>query len=177
MAEKQTIARPYASALFEVAKDSSEMKRWAEFLDALEFIVTNENFSSLVGNPIFTDEVLFEIVMQCLLREAEAEEKNFIRLMLDSGRISILPEIRKIFGDLYRQDGGVLTAEVITPYPLTAHEVSNIQSRVSTKFGRNCVLDVSISPTLIGGVIVKVGDAVIDLSVKGRLKAFERQIS
>ena len=80
MAEKQTIARPYASALFEVAKDSCEMKRWAEFLDALEFIVTNENFSSLVGNPIFTDEVLFEIVMQCLLREAEVEEKNFIRL-------------------------------------------------------------------------------------------------
>jgi len=117
-----------------------------------------------------------EVALDCLADTPTKEQENFIGLLLSGKRISIFPEIRGIFELLRKADSGVTTAEVYTPYELSEDETKAIEAEVSRKFGGTCVLKIIISPDLIGGVVIKVGDAVVDFSVKGRLRVFEQQI-
>ena len=176
MSDKNTIARPYARAIFEIAKETQQLPLWGEFLENLELIALNKDFNDLVENPSFSANLVLEVALDCLADTPTKEQENFIGLLLSGKRISIFPEIRGIFELLRKADSGVTTAEVYTPYELSEDETKAIEAEVSRKFGGNCVLRIIISPDLIGGVVIKVGDAVVDFSVKGRLRAFEQQI-
>ena len=176
MSDKNTIARPYARAIFEIAKETQQLPLWGDFLENLELIALNKDFNNLVENPSFSTALALEVALDCLADTPTKEQKNFIELLLSSKRISIFSEIRGIFELLRKADSGVTTAEVYTPYELSEDETKAIEAEVSRKFGGNCVLRILISPDLIGGVVIKVGDAVVDFSVKGRLRAFEQQI-
>ena len=176
MSDKNTIARPYARAIFEIAKETQQLPLWGDFLENLELIALNKDFNNLVENPSFSAALALEVALDCLADTPNKEQKNFIGLLLSSKRISIFSEIRGIFEHLRKADSGVTTAEVYTPYDLSEDETKSIEAEVSRKFGGNCVLRILISPDLIGGVVIKVGDAVVDFSVKGRLRAFEQQI-
>ncbi len=176
MSDKNTIARPYARAIFEIAKETQELPLWGGFLENLEIIALNKDFNNLVENPSFTTDLALEVVLDCLAEAPTKEQKNFIGLLLSGKRISVFSEIRNIFELLRKADDGVTTAEVYTPYKLSDDETKAIEAEVSKKFGGDCVLKVLMSPDLIGGVVIKVGDAVVDFSVKGRLRAFEQQI-
>ena len=176
MADKKTIARPYGVAVFEIAKNADRIEDWQVFLAALESITLNEEFSKLIGNPLFSIELVNEIILGSLLKEPDADQKNFINLLLTSRRINVFREIKDIFDDISKKDSGILTAEVSTPYELTDEERKLIEIEVRNKFGKSCVLEISVLPELIGGVLIKVGDSVVDLSIKGRLGAFARHM-
>lgn len=176
MSDKNTIARPYARAIFEIAKETQQLPLWEGFLENLELIALNKDFNNLVDNPSFSAALALEVALDCLADTPTKEQENFIGLLLSGKRISIFPEIRGIFELLRKADSGVTTAEVYTPYELSEDETKAIEAEVSRKFGGTCVLKIIISPDLIGGVVIKVGDAVVDFSVKGRLRVFEQQI-
>ena len=176
MSDKNTIARPYARAIFEIAKESQQLPLWGEFLENLELIALNEDFNNLVENPSFSADLALKVALDCLADIPTKEQENFIGLLLSGKRIGVFPEIRSIFELLRKADSGVTTAEVYTPYELSEDETKAIEAEVSRRFGGNCVLRILMSPDLIGGVVIKVGDAVVDFSVKGRLRAFEQQI-
>ena len=176
MSDKNTVARPYARAIFEIAKETQQVPLWVTFLENLEVITLNKDFNNLVDNPSFSGDLAMEVALDCLPDAPTKEQENFIDLLLSGKRISVFSEIRNIFELLRKADSGVTTAEVFTPYELSDDETKAIEAEVSKKFGGNCVLKVLISPDLIGGVMIKVGDAVVDLSIKGRLRAFEQQI-
>ena len=176
MSDKKTIARPYATAIFEIAKETQRIPGWGKFLEALEAVALNKDFVAFVENPSFSQVLALEVVFESLLDVPTKEQKNFITLLLSSKRINVFPEIRNIFELLRKDDSGVMTAEVFTPYELTENETKMIEAEVRNNFGLDCALKVEMSPDLIGGVLVKVGDAVVDFSVKGRLRAFEQQI-
>ena len=176
MSDKKTIARPYANAIFEIAKETQRISEWGKFLQALEEVALNKDFVAFVENPSFSQDLALEVVFESLLDVPTKEQKNFITLLLSGKRINVFPEIRSMFEHLRKDDSGLMTAEVFTPYELTENETKMIEAEVRNNFGRDCALKVKMSPDLIGGVLVKVGDAVVDFSVKGRLRAFERQI-
>lgn len=176
MADKKTIARPYGVAVFEIAKTAGRIEDWRVFLATLESITLNEDFSRLIGNPLFSVELVNEVILGSFLNAPDADQKNFIKLLLTSRRIRIFREIKDVFDALSEEDSGVLTAEVSTPYMLTDEEKRLIELEVRNKFGKNCVLEISVLPELIGGILIKVGDSVVDLSIKGRLGAFARHM-
>ena len=176
MSDKNTIARPYARAIFQIAKEAQQLPLWAKFLENLEIIALNKDFNNLVENPSFQKGLVMEVALDSLADAPTKEQENFIGLLLSGKRMGIFPEIRDIFELLRKADSGVTTAEVHTPYELSDDETKVIEAEVSKKFGGNCLLKVLISPDLIGGVMIKVGDAVVDFSVKGRLRAFEQQL-
>jgi len=176
MTDKKTIARPYGVAVFEIAKNADRIEDWQVFLAALESITLNKDFARLISNPLFSIEVVNEVILGSLLKTPDSDQKKFIKLLLTSRRINIFGEIKDIFDDLSRKDSGILTAEISTPYELTEEERKLIETEVRNKFGKRCVLEISVLPELIGGVLIKVGDSVVDLSVKGRLGAFARHM-
>ena len=176
MSDKNTIARPYARAIFEIAKESQQLPLWGKFLENLESIALNKDFITLVESPSFLAALAQEVAIECLAETPTKEQENFIGLLLSGKRFSIFPEIRGLFELLRKEDSGVTTAEVYTPYELSDEEKKAIEAGISKKFGGDCVLKILKSPELIGGVVIKVGDAVVDFSIKGRLRAFEQQI-
>mgnify|MGYP001292611787 CR=1 FL=1 len=176
MSDKNTIARPYARAIFQIGREKQQLPLWAKFLENLEIIALNKDFNNLVENPSFQKGLAMEVALDSLADDPTKEQENFIRLLLSGKRMGVFPEIRDIFELLRKADSGVTTAEVHTPYELSDDETKEIEAEVSKKFGGNCLLKVLISPDLIGGVMIKVGDAVIDFSVKGRLRAFKQQL-
>ena len=144
MSDKNTIARPYARAIFEIAKETKQLPLWGEFLENLELIALNKDFNNLVENPSFSATLVLEVALDCLADTPTKEQKNFIGLLLSGKRISVFPEIRGIFELLKKADSGVTTAEVYTPYELSEDETKAIEAEVSRKFGGNCVLRILI---------------------------------
>ena len=128
MSDKSTIARPYAVAVFEIAKETNEIDEWGGFLEALQVIISNSDFAKLVENPVFTADLALEVVLECLTSTTSKDQENFIKLLLSSGRVNVYPEIKGIFDTLRKEDSGILTAEVFTPYALSEKEKKIIES-------------------------------------------------
>ena len=168
MAELATIARPYAEALFKTA--GADLHGTASWLDELAAIASNVQLQQFAGNPSVTSAKTFEVisgVARTLLPEAA---KNFLRAVIDNGRISVLPEIASQFRALKNAQGGSSDAIVYSAFPLEGAALADLAVTLEKRFGRKLNLQVKLDSALIGGVRVVVGDEVLDTSVKARLE-------
>ena len=98
-----------------------------------------------------------------------ARQKNFVQVLADSGRLAVLPEIAALFDELRNQHEGVLDAQIASAYPLVQQQVDDIVATLAQKYGKQIKATVHVDADLIGGVSIKVGDEVIDASVRGKL--------
>ena len=171
MAELATIARPYAEALFKAA--ASDLAATAAWLDGLASISSNVQLQQYAGNPSVTSAQTFNVVTGV----AESQKiklpdaaKNFLRAVIDNGRVSVLPEIASQFRALKNAQGGSSDATVFSAFALDAAALAGLQTTLEKRFGKKLNLTVELQPELIGGVRVVVGDEVLDTSVKARLE-------
>ena len=168
MAELATIARPYAEALFKTA--ASDLDGTAAWLDELAAIASNVQLQQYAGNPSVSATQTFDVVSGVAKSKLPDSAKNFLRTVIENGRIAVLPEIASQFRVLKNTKGGSSDATVYSAFALEGAALADLSSTLEKRFGRKLNLKVELEPELIGGVRVVVGDEVLDTSVKARLQ-------
>jgi F-type H+-transporting ATPase subunit delta len=170
MAELATVARPYAEALFRVAK-SGNLSDWSNLVSEMAQVSAHPDVKLLVENPNLTNSQVIDTFL-CLLKSGVSDEaKNFIETLVINGRVSLLPEIAAQFHDLMIADSGSADAQIISAFEMPDAQVGELLKTLEKKFGRKLnPSSVSVDSSLIGGVRVVVGDEVLDLSVRAKLQ-------
>ncbi|MGC1172147.1 F0F1 ATP synthase subunit delta [Polaromonas sp.] len=168
MAELATIARPYAEALFKAS--TSDLNGASVWLDELAAVASNGQLQQFAGNPSVTATQTFDVMAGVVKASLPEAAKNFLRAVIDNGRISVLPEIASQFRALKNAKSGSFDATVYSAFALEGAALADLAATLEKRFGRKLNLKVEIEPALIGGVRVVVGDEVLDTSVKARLE-------
>ena len=168
MAESLTIARPYAEAAFKLARELNALPSWSEALARLAVVAGTEVARELVGNPRLSTAQVAGLIADAA-GQLTAEQANFVRVLADNERLAVLPEIATAFEALRNAHEGVLDAHIGSAYPLTDAQVDDIVATLAQKYGKRVKASVSVEPDLIGGVSIRIGDEVIDASVRGKL--------
>jgi len=175
MAELATIARPYAEALFKAsAKDLGATAVW---LDELAAVAANAQLQQFAGNPGVTAAQTFDVISGVVKSPLNDAAKNFLRAIIDNGRVSVLPEIASQFNSLKNAESGSSDAMVYSAFALEGQALADLAAVLEKRFGRKLNLSVQLEPELIGGVRVVVGDEVLDTSVKARLEQMKMALT
>ena len=169
MAEAATIARPYAEAAFGFADTGGALAQWAQALDAMAGIAAHPDMRAAIINPALTDDQLYGLFAALCGDGLTAEMQNFVRVLIENGRLTLAPEIREIFLELKNEREGVVDAIVKSALPLDAAQTAALTADLERRFKRKVNPKVTVDKELIGGVRVQVGDEVIDSSVRGQL--------
>ena len=171
MAELTTIARPYAEAVFRLARETSLLPAWLETLTQLALIAKNPKAYEAVTNPRYTTEQKQALLLELLGGESSPEVVNFVAMILQNRRFVALPTIAHMFEELKAASEGQVEARVETAFALTDAQLNELTSVLSQQFNRKINAEVSVNSALIGGAKVTVGDLVVDASVRGKLSA------
>ena len=129
MAEARTIARPYAEAVFKLAKAKDELSAWSEMLQLAATVAADEQIRALIGNPKVPPRRLGELLLGICGDRLNDEGRNFILLLAENGRIEILPEVSELFEQLKTQHEGVLDAKIISAFPMSDAQFRDLVSR------------------------------------------------
>ena len=177
MAELATIARPYAQALSELAKDA-DLQPWSESLSELAQVAVHPEVASLANNPNVTQEQLSELLLSSLKSSASPEIKQFIKLVTNNHRISVISAIAEQFEELKNLRQGAAEVHITSAFPIEKQALDSLLVTVTKRFGGKALRPtVVVDPELIGGVRIQVGDEVLDSSVKSRLVAMQAALS
>ncbi|MEO5690060.1 MAG: F0F1 ATP synthase subunit delta [Burkholderiaceae bacterium] len=169
MAEPSTIARPYAAALFQASTAADGAQLVAQ-LDALAGIAGDAGLRQFAADPKVTDEQVITLVSAVAGSDLSPKLKNLLDVVVDNGRLAVLPEIASQFRSLVNDRGGVADAHIVSAFPLDAKQQADLGKVLEKRFGRQLKTTVTVDSSLIGGVRVTVGDEVLDTSIVARLE-------
>ena len=170
MAEISTIARPYAVAAFKLGKETKSLAKWSEMLKFASAVSTDEKMLAFILNPKVLANELQDAFLNVCGKNLNEQGQNLIKVLVEYGRMSLLPAISSAFEELKAQDEGVLDAQIIAAAKISATQTKDLVKRLEAKFGKKVEATVSVDPEIIGGIKIIVGDTVIDASVKGQLQ-------
>ncbi len=168
MAEIATIARPYAQALFESSK--ADLGGTAAWVEELAHIAANPQLQAFARDPKANAAQVYEVIAGVAKQSLPTAAQNFLRTLIDNGRLPALPEIAAQFRALKNANQGVSDATVESAFDMDAAALADLAQVLEKRFGRKLNLSVVKNPALIGGVRVVVGDEVLDTSVRARLE-------
>ena len=169
MSEYQTIARPYANAVFELAQAAQDYEGWSEALAWMSTIAKDPQVQELAQNPRVDKGSLIRLFEDIAGEKIFDGARNFLRLVIQNGRIFALSNVADQFETMRAEAEGTIEAELISALDVTDEQQSQLAQSLSSRLGRQVSLQVVQDPSLIGGAILRAGDMVIDASVKGRL--------
>jgi F-type H+-transporting ATPase subunit delta len=176
MAELATIARPYAEALYRVAK-SGNLSAWSELVAEMAQVAAHPDVVALAHNPKVSAAQTAEAFLSVLKSPVTEEAKNFISTLTEYDRLTVLPEIAVQFHALKNADAGAADAEIISAFELSPTQVSELAATLEKKFGRKLHPTVTVDSSLIGGVRIVVGDQVLDTSVRAKLQQMHNALT
>jgi F-type H+-transporting ATPase subunit delta len=176
MAELATIARPYAEAVFRIAQPA-KLSAWAEILSEMAQVAAVPALREVAGDPRFGRAQLADVFLASLKASIDDEARNFVGMLAENGRLSLLPEIEQQFRELKNAFESTADAQIVSAFPMTDEQVHDLVAALEKKFGRKLNATVSVDASLIGGVRVTVGDEVLDSSVSARLEHMQTVLS
>ena len=168
MAELATIARPYAEALFKAT--SKDLNGAAVWVDALSAVAQNAQLQQFADSPKASTDQVFDLITGVAKADLPDAAKNFLRTVIENGRLNALPEIANQFRTLKNAQSGSSDAVVHSAFPIDGAALAELAVTLEKRFKRKLNLSVVLQPELIGGIRVVVGDEVLDTSVKARLE-------
>lgn len=175
MAEKTTIARPYAQAVFNLAMEQGNLAGWSDMLQLVTAVVTDEQMAAVVGNPGLKSQAVDILTDVCGDKLNDAG-KNLLKVLAENDRLVCLPEIAEIYEGLRADEESTVVAEVISAVELNDAQKDSITAALKQRFGREVSLECSIDESLLGGAVIRAGDVVIDGSVVNRLASMSHQL-
>lgn len=177
MAETITVARPYAQAAFQFAIAQRALKDWSDMLGLLAAIVGDNGMRSLIDSPRITEDQLSDLVIQVAGDQLDEKCANFVRVLVDNHRLTLLPEIAALFEILRRNAEGRIQAELISAFPASDAQQAQVIASLGKRLGREIELTCKVDASLVGGAIIRAGDLVIDGSVRGKLQRLGTALS
>src|SRR3569832_345734 len=172
MAEQTTIARPYALAVFELAEQGKQLPRWSAVLQLANEIVADERVAALIGNPRVSATQLAELIAAAGA-EFDGNAQNFVRLLVENDRLSVLPEIAELYEHYRAEAERTVEAHMVSAFPVDDAQKAQVAAMLKKRLGREVTVSADVDPSLVGGASIRAGDLVIDGTVLGQLAKLE----
>lgn len=177
MAQTTTAARRYAEAIFELGRESGTLDQWKDDLDVLANVAGDGGALGVLENIKTPMEDRVALLDRALTGMSPLAQ-NLAKLLVSRGRFGLMPQIARVFGEMLDQHQGVVRAEAVTAVPLSEEERRAIVERLRSMTGaRDIRLESQVDPSIIGGLIVRVGDQLVDGSTRSRLIQLRRRLA
>jgi len=170
MAELATVARPYAEAVFRLAKQGNALPAWSDALHLIANVYKDPQMQVAMANPKVTPADIQSLMLSICGERIDGVARNLIQLLVHNRRLSVLTEIRDLFEQLKLEDEGKLEAKISSAFPMEDAQRNQVVDLLSSRFKRKITATVIVDPDLIGGIKVELGDKILDASVRGRLQ-------
>ncbi|CAM4117962.1 MULTISPECIES: F0F1 ATP synthase subunit delta [Vibrio] len=168
MSDLVTIARPYAKAAFDFAVEKDTLDQWGQMLAFAAEVTKHKEISDVLDGSL-TANKLSELLIVVCGEQLDEHGQNLLKVMASNGRLKALPSVLAEFLALRREHDKLIDVDVISASELSKQQQDNMISKLEQRFDRKVKLNCSIDETLLGGVIIRAGDLVIDNSARGRL--------
>ncbi len=169
MSEAITTARPYAQAAFEVAQTLAELKGWSDSLSSLADAINHPEVKAVISSPKVSQAAIESLMDDLLGGGAKTQLRNFVRVLVDNKRLNVLPEIVVIYESLRSEAEKTVNVVVDSAFELSILQQEKIISSLKKSMGRDIKLVCKVNEELLGGVVIRAGDKVIDGSARTRL--------
>ncbi|HEY0939087.1 MAG TPA: F0F1 ATP synthase subunit delta [Steroidobacter sp.] len=177
MAEKATIARPYAKAAFEVARDHNAFERWSTVLATASSVVQDERVARLLTSPRVKPEELSGLIADIASESMDERTRNFLATLAANRRLGLLPEIASMYEAMRAEAENIADVQVVSATELSDAQKQRLAAALKKRLQRDVRLHCEVDASLIGGAIVRAGDFVIDGSLKARLDRLAAEMS
>jgi F-type H+-transporting ATPase subunit delta len=171
-------ARRYAKALLQIGDQQGNVPQLQQELDNVATeVAANADLSRLVASPLVLPKKKAE-VFEAILAAAKVSQtlRHFFRVVAEAGRLNLLPDLRRTFGDLVDERAGIVEAKVVSAQPLTDAQEKALVVSLAARTGKTIRLTWSQDPALLGGLKVQVGSTVLDASLQGQLRQLKAQL-
>ena len=177
MAELKTVARPYAKAALDVAREKNLIADWDNMLSVFALSASDEKFSQALTNPYFSAEEKAGALADVCTEVATNEGKAFLLSLAENNRLTLLPAISSLFNEFRLNNEKAVDVVVTSAFPLTTEQENTLTTSLGKKMDRTINLSSEIDASLIGGVVIRTGDLIIDGSVRGKLAKLAEAIN
>lgn len=183
MSETNTIARPYAKAIFKHALDANQLADWSLILHDMAMLAENSEAKAFISNPATTVDQKVQLLLSVCASKHVANDdvlkaaENLVKVMAENRRQCLLPDVYAQYEALRAEQEKTLTVAVTSFTPLTHEEQQRLMASLSKRLQRQVTLEVSIDKSLLGGVVIHAGDLVIDGSVRGQLNQLSTHLA
>lgn len=169
MTDFTTAARPYANAVYDTASESNSLDSWGDALSNLAAVISDAQMSDLLERPDLGKAEKGELILKVLGDKLTDKQQNLVRLMAENNRLKLMPDVLAQFEVARAKAENKIEAEVTSAFELSAEQLSELVNTLKNKLGSDVTVTTSIDKSLIGGVIIKAGDTIIDASMKSQL--------
>lgn len=176
MLAETTLARPYARAAFDLADKAGTTEEWSAALQLAANVAADEKAAALIGNPRVDEERLLGLFGEVLDERMDKPVKGFLNVLMHYRRLPLLPEIAAQFEMLRRSSEDRIKVRVTSAVAMDDDQREKLAVRLKQRFGSDVDMETEVDADLIGGLIVRAGDKVIDASVRGRLEQLGRSL-
>jgi F-type H+-transporting ATPase subunit delta len=177
VAERATIARPYAKAAFDYAREAKAFDPWSQGLEAAAAIVADPRVAAVTKSPQWTEANLVALITEVAQPKLDAGMQNFVRLLAENHRLLLLGEIAAQFATLRSAAENTVDVEVVSAVALDPAQREKLAAALSTRLKRRVRMENSVDSALLGGAVIRAGDLVIDGSLKGRLERLGTELA
>lgn len=176
MSELTTLARPYAVAVYQRAKETGTADQWADELAFLSAVLADERIAQAAANPKTKRDDFTAAFLNLCQGRLDGEAESFVRLLIQNRRLGLVKQISELFGQYKADDEGYVDVDVTTAFPLEDQDWATLESVIGRYLQKKPQLRVFVDNQLIGGVYIRAGDRVIDASIRGQLERLAKRL-
>lgn len=174
MSQTLTLARPYARAAYQAARDTGSTGDWSQALAFAARVAADPKVDGLLGDPRLTRADAVSLLSP---ENATEQVRGFLGLLAQNGRMKLLPEISGLFEQFRAEAERIVRAKITSAAPMSDAELASLTAALKRRFGREVEVETGVDASLIGGAVIDAGDVVIDGSVKGKLARLESALT
>lgn len=176
MSELTTLARPYAVAVYQRAKETGTADRWADELAFLAAVMADERIAQAAANPKAKREDFTAAFLNLCQDRLDGEAENFVRLLIQNRRLGLVKQIAELYAEYKADDEGYVDVDVTSAFPLQKAEETKLAKVLDRFLDRKARLRTTVDKNLIGGVYIRAGDRVIDASIRGQIERLAKRL-
>jgi len=169
MTDFTTAARPYANAVYDLASETNTLDSWGDALVNLANVVNEAQMTEVLSNPDLGKQQKGELLIQVMGDNLNEQQQNLVKLMAENGRLVLMGDVLEQFEVARAKAENKIEAEVVSAFELSAEQIDELVNTLKNKLGSDVTLTTTVDESLIGGVVVKAGDTIIDASMKSQL--------
>lgn len=177
MSELNTVARPYAQAAFDLARAADALAQWSSMIGFAAAVSADSNVREAIDSPNLSTAQQADLFIQVCADSLDEQGRNFVKLLAENRRLTLLPEIAALFDEFRADAEGTIEATVVSARPLSDSQQQEISNALKARFNREVSLHVETDESILGGAIIRAGDTVIDGSVRGKLEKFAHALA